>query len=37
LHYTASGFITPIGGRPVKQKFCALSWLISEINIAPIA
>ena len=45
LHYTASGIITPIGGRLVhrlrevwnklivKQKFCASSWLITEINI----
>jgi len=56
LHYTASGIITPIGGRVkqfwppdyrhmcskhveawnkliVKQKFCASSWLITEINI----
>ena len=65
LQYTASGIITPIGGRPVhekttyrcedtggcddehmcskhvearnkliaKQKFCASSWLITEINI----
>ena len=29
FHYTASGIITPIG---VKQKFCASSWLITEIN-----
>ena len=33
LHYTASGIITPIG---VKQKFCASSWLITEINISKI-
>ena len=41
LHYTASGIITHIGGRLVlrlrdklivKQKFCASSWLIIEIN-----
>jgi len=54
LYYTASGILTPIGGRPVlrlredslnlstghieaynklivKQKFCASSWLITEI------
>jgi len=38
LYYTASGIITPIGGRlvhllTVKQKFCVTSWLITEINI----
>ena len=35
LHYTASGIITPIGVMIpiVKQKFCASSWLITEINI----
>ena len=44
MHYTASGIITPIGGRLVhrlreepvlivKQKFCASSWLITEINL----
>ena len=41
LHYTASGIVTPIGGRLVhrlreysycKTKFCASSWLITEIN-----
>ena len=44
LHYTASGIITPIGGRlvhrlredwtskSVKQKCCASSWLITEIK-----
>jgi len=31
LHYTASGIITPIGGRT--YKFCASSWLNTEINI----
>jgi len=29
LHYTASGIITPIGGRLVHD-FCASSWLITE-------
>ena len=34
LYYTASGIITPIGGRPVhKTKFCASSWLINKVNI----
>ena len=42
LHYTASGIVTPIGGRLVhglrddsycKTKFCASSWLNTEINI----
>jgi len=47
LYYTASGIITPIGGRLVhmcskhveaynkliiKQKFCASSWLITEMD-----
>jgi len=41
LYYTASGIITPIGGRPVhrlreelilKQKFCASSRLITILN-----
>ena len=38
LHYTASGIITPIGLMIpeikfiVKQKFCASSWLITELN-----
>jgi len=34
LHYTASGITTPIGVMilTVKQKFCASSWLITEIN-----
>jgi len=41
LHYTAAGIITPIGVMipeagiklVVKQKFCASSWLITEIRI----
>ena len=37
LHYTASGIITLIGGRLVHRlregRFCASSWLITEINI----
>ena len=42
LHYTASGNITTIGVMIpgdrcdkliVKQKFCASSWLITEINV----
>ena len=41
LYYTASGIITPIGGRLVhrlreeliiKQNFCASSWLITKLN-----
>jgi len=34
FYYTASGIITPIGVMKliVKQKFCASSWLFTEIN-----
>jgi len=43
LYYTASGIITPVGGRPVhgtathrmciiiKKRICSLSWLITKI------
>ena len=37
MYYTASGIITPVGGRPVhrlradEERFCALSWLIAKI------
>ena len=33
LHYTTSDIITPIGVMMVKQKFCASSWLVTEITI----
>ena len=33
LHYTASGIITPIGVMIPDTKFCASSWLNTEINI----
>jgi len=37
LHYTASGIITPVGGRLVHRLrehiYVASSWLITEINI----
>ena len=37
MYYTASGIITPVGGRPVNRlredcsRICALSWLITKI------
>jgi len=40
LYYTASGSVTPVGGRPVhvliedsyyKTRICTLSWLITKI------
>ena len=41
LYYTASGIITPVGGRPVNSArnmycniiFCVLSWLIAKFKI----
>ena len=35
LYYTASGIVTPVGGRPVhrlREDYCALSWLITKID-----
>jgi len=38
FYYTASGIITPIGGRPVHRlrEDCASSWLITKIILCPL-